>query len=173
MLDCQDFRLVIDTEHPKESGKRYLAAFGRQGLSPSDVGAVLFTHLHPDHFGHKHLFPEATFIFHQDERFAFYFKNDRKVLLEGSALIEISSAGVSHPEYVDREPILRELGDKIYVRHAPGHTPGSIMIFACIGGLVHAWVGDIFLNQSYFDKWKPPGSSWKQDLNYQHMEYSR
>ncbi len=133
LLENGSFRIVIDTEHPKEDGCDYLAGFRRLGISPADVDGVIFTHLHPDHFGHKNLFPKATFVFHKDERLGFYFRNERKIVLEGSALLDLSPAGFDCPRYVSREPDLRDLGSRIYVRHAPGHTPGSTMIFACVG----------------------------------------
>jgi glyoxylase-like metal-dependent hydrolase (beta-lactamase superfamily II) len=47
------------------------------------------------------------------------------------------------------------------------------MIFASIDRIVHAWVGDTFLNKAYFDEWKPPGSSWDQERVYEHMAYVR
>jgi glyoxylase-like metal-dependent hydrolase (beta-lactamase superfamily II) len=173
LLRRDEFRLVIDTEHPKENGAEYCAAFARLGESPDGVHAVLFTHLHPDHFGHKNLFPRATFLFHKDERLGFYFKNERTVVLQRDAVIELSPDGITRPDYVDTTPDIRNLGECIYVRHTPGHTPGSVMIFAVIQGLVHAWVGDTFLHQAYFAEWKPPGSSWNQALVYEHMAFAR
>jgi glyoxylase-like metal-dependent hydrolase (beta-lactamase superfamily II) len=173
LLEHGAFRVVIDTEHPKEDGTQYVAAFERLGLSPADVNCVIFTDLHPDHFGHKNLSPGATFVFHKDERLGFYFRNDKRVLLQGNALFDLSPASLARPEYVSNEPDLPNLGARIYIRHAPGHTPGSIMIFASIDGLVYAWVGDTFLNKAHFDEWKPPGSSWNQERVYEHMEYVR
>jgi glyoxylase-like metal-dependent hydrolase (beta-lactamase superfamily II) len=173
LIACGDFNLVIDTEHPKEDGTEYLGAFGRLGLSPAQVDRVLFTHLHPDHFGHKELFRKAAFIYHKDDRFGFYFRNDPTLVLERSAILDLAAGAASQPVYVDAEPELRQLGSAIYVRHAPGHTPGSLMIFAAISGLVHAWVGDVFLNKSYYDEWRPPGSSWDPQRIYEHMEYVR
>jgi len=173
LLEHEGFRVVIDTEHPKEDGTQFGAAVARVGLSPAKVQCVIFTHLHPDHFGHKNMFPAATFVFHQDERMGFYFKNDKKLVLSGSALLELRPDGLARPAYIDFSPDVRSLGDTIYVRHAPGHTPGSTMIFACIRRLVYAWVGDTFLNQTYFDGWQPPGSSWDQQRIYNHMQYAR
>jgi glyoxylase-like metal-dependent hydrolase (beta-lactamase superfamily II) len=166
-------RLVIDTEHPREDGHEYAAAFQRLGLSPADVSLVLFTHLHPDHFGHKQLFSNATFLYHQDDRFGFYFKNDPRMVLEGNALLDLAAGTRARPEYISGDPDLQALGSRVYIRNAPGHTPGSLMIFARVEGLVHAWVGDIFLNQSYYDDWSPPGSSWDPERIYEHMEYAR
>jgi glyoxylase-like metal-dependent hydrolase (beta-lactamase superfamily II) len=173
LLENGAFRVVIDTEHPKEDGTQYVAAFKRLGLSPADIDCVILTHLHPDHFGHKHLFPNATFVFHKDERLGFYFKNDRRVMLQGSALLDLSAAGLARPEYANHEPDLHNLGTRVFIRHAPGHTPGSVMIFASIDGIVHAWVENTFLNKAYFDEWEPPGSSWSQERVYEHMAYAR
>jgi glyoxylase-like metal-dependent hydrolase (beta-lactamase superfamily II) len=173
LLEHEGFRVVIDTEHPKEDGLQYGAAFARLGLSPADVRCVIFTHLHPDHFGHKNLFPAATFVFHKDERMGFYFKNDKRIVLHGSALLAPCPDALDRPEYIDANPDLGNLGDRIYVRHAPGHTPGSTMIFARIHQLIYAWVGDTFLNKTYFEQWQPPGSSWDQARIYEHMLYAR
>jgi len=173
LLEHEGFRVVIDTEHPKEDGTQFGAALARLGLSPADVHCVIFTHLHPDHFGHKDLFPAATFVFHKDERMGFYFKNDTRLVLQGSALLKLRPDALATPEYLDSSPDVRTLSDGIYIRHAPGHTPGSTMIFACIRHVVYAWVGDIFLNETYFDEWQPPGSSWDQRRIYEHMHYAR
>jgi len=173
LLACNDFNLVVDTEHPKEDGTEYIQALRRLGSSPAQIDRVLFTHLPPDHFGHKELFSRATFIYHKDDRFGFYFRNDPTLVLERSALIDFAAGTDLQPVYIENQPELHELGSAIYVRHSPGHTPGSLMIFAAISGLVHAWVGDVFLNKSYYDQWRPPGASWDQQRIYEHMEYVR
>jgi glyoxylase-like metal-dependent hydrolase (beta-lactamase superfamily II) len=59
---------------------------------------------------------------------------------------------------------LDTLGARLYVRHAPGHTAGSVLTFAHIDGQVHAFAGDIVLNRDYFERNEPPGSSWKPEL---------
>ena len=41
--------------------ERLLAALEAKGLEPAQIHAVLFTHLHPDHIGHKDLFRHALF----------------------------------------------------------------------------------------------------------------
>ncbi len=173
LIEHESFRVVIDTEHPREDGSRYRAAFSRLGFSPAEVQCVIFTHLHPDHFGHKDLFPNAVFVFHRDERLSFYFKNDRNMILKGSALLELTPDAIHDPEYISHDPDLTGLGNRLYLRHAPGHTPGSLIIFAFLEGLVHAWVGDTFLNAAYYEQWQPPGSSWNRNLIYEHMEYVR
>jgi glyoxylase-like metal-dependent hydrolase (beta-lactamase superfamily II) len=171
LITSSGLRLLIDTEHPKEDGTEFRAALAALGVAPRDVGAVLFTHLHPDHMGHKDMFPGAVFIFHREDRFGFYFDRDRTTRLAGDALLDLIPEGILSPRYTDSEPDLRALGDSLYLKHIPGHTQGSLAIFACIGGKVQAFVGDTFLNKGYYDRWEPPGSSWNKGLIYTHMEY--
>lgn len=130
---------------------------------------VVLTHLHPDHIGHKELFSDALFIFHKEERLSFYFQENRNFKLGGNVIYELSPG--SKPQYVDFVPDLRKLGDSIYIRHCPGHTKGSVVIFSCIEGLIYVFVGGIFLNKEYYDKWQPPGMSWKQEKIYEHMTF--
>ncbi len=159
LLQIGGFRLLIDTEHPKESREEYVRALEAAGSTPEQIDGVVFTHLHPDHFGHKELFPQALFIFHESEKFGFCFKDDRTLLLRGHALLGLDQAGRVTVEPTVEEPSLRGLGERIYVRHIPGHTLGSIALFAMLDGLVYAWVGDTFLNREYFDRLEVPGFS--------------
>jgi len=173
LLTLGGFRLLIDTEHPKEDGTVYKASLARLGVSAEDIGAVLFTHLHPDHMGHKEMFAGAVFVFHEQDRFGFYFDHDRTTRLKGDALLELTPQGIMEPRYLACEPDLGQLGDRLWLKHIPGHTQGSLMIFANIAGRVHAFVGDTFLNKDYYDRWEPPGSSWDKDRIYAHMEYAK
>jgi glyoxylase-like metal-dependent hydrolase (beta-lactamase superfamily II) len=164
LLECRGFRVLVDLGHPKENPEDLLAALRRRGLEPTDIDAVLFTHLHPDHIGHKGLFSKALFVFHEAERLAFYFKGDRTLKLRGSVLLELSPEGFSRPRVSEEWPSLRALGRQVYVRHCPGHTPGSLVLFACPGERVHALAGDIILSREYHERGIPPGSSWKPEL---------
>lgn len=164
LLECAGFRVLVDLGHPKESPEPLLSALRARGLRPADVHAVLFTHLHPDHIGHKDLFRHALFVFHRDERLAFYFRGDRTLRLNGSALLELSPETFSRPRDAEEWPVLRALGRHVYVRHCPGHTPGSVVAYVCVGGRIHALAGDVILNREYSDAGIPPGSSWKPDL---------
>jgi glyoxylase-like metal-dependent hydrolase (beta-lactamase superfamily II) len=171
LLENDGFRVLIDLEHPKEDGTGFKDALGRLGLLPSKIDAVIFTHLHPDHMGHKNLFPQVDFVFHKDEKFVFYFKNDKSVQLSGSALIELTPEGITNPEHVGEVPDLSSLGDRVYMHHTPGHTRGSYAIFANIEGKVHAFVGDMWLTKDYYDRWEAPGSSWEEEKVYEHMDF--
>jgi glyoxylase-like metal-dependent hydrolase (beta-lactamase superfamily II) len=164
LLECRGFRALVDLGHPREDPERLLSALRGCGVEPADVHAVLFTHLHPDHIGHKDLFPTALFVFHEDERLAFYFRGDRTLRLEGSALLELDPVGLSRPSASERWPDLRALGGRVYARHLPGHTPGSLAFFVCVDGGVHVLAGDVVLNRDHYERTCPPGSSWRPDL---------
>jgi glyoxylase-like metal-dependent hydrolase (beta-lactamase superfamily II) len=164
LLECGGFRVLVDLGHPGEEPERLLSALGAKGLTPPDIHAVLFTHLHPDHIGHKDLFPGALFVFHEAERLAFYFKGDRTMRLSGSALLHMCPDAFCRPGYCEEWPALRELDRRIYVRHCPGHTLGSLAIFANVGGRVHALAGDIILSRDHCERETLPGSSWRPEL---------
>jgi glyoxylase-like metal-dependent hydrolase (beta-lactamase superfamily II) len=169
LLECAGFRLLVDLAHPGESPERLLAALEAKGLEPAQIHAVLFTHLHPDHIGHKDLFRHALFVFHRDERLRFYFKGDRTLELGGSALLELTPRAFSRPRASEEWPSLRNLDRQIYVRHFPGHTPGSLVVFACVGDRVHALAGDVVLSRDYHDREIAPGSSWRPALVTEQM----
>jgi N-acyl homoserine lactone hydrolase len=171
LIVCGDLKVVIDIEHPKEDGKQYRKALSELNVTGTDVDAVIFTHLHPDHFGHKDLFPNALFIFSDQERMGFYFNEDRTLRLRTHALLGLDKDRISTPVYTSSVPDLRQLGDQLYIRQTPGHTSGAIAIFACIASQVHAFVGDTFLTHDYFDRWEPPGSSWNKEKIMEHMAF--
>jgi glyoxylase-like metal-dependent hydrolase (beta-lactamase superfamily II) len=164
LIEHHGFRVLVDLAHPAEPPGRVLAALEKQGVAPDDVDAVLFTHLHPDHIGHKDLFPRTLFVFHESERLAFYFEGHRTLRLSGTALLELRSEAFARPRYTTEWPSLQALDGHVYVRHFAGHTPGSLVVFASVGGRVHALAGDIILNRDSFEKGTPPGSSWRQEL---------
>lgn len=169
LIQSEGWNVLIDLDHPVKDRSDLVDALASIGITPQQINIVVLTHLHPDHIGHKDLFSGALFMFHIDERLSFYFKENKNFKLEGDVIFDLSMDGL--PQYVDFVPDLHNLGDCIYIRHCPGHTKGSLAIFACIDGLVHAFVGGIFLNKAYYDRWEPPGMSWKQERIYEHMTF--
>ena len=165
----EKWNVLIDIDHPVKNASDIIHSLSSLEVRPEQVKVVILTHLHPDHIGHKDIFPNALFMYHKDERLSFYFKNDRRIELEGDALYELSDDG--WPVYVDEMPNLKNLGNSIYIRHCPGHTRGSLVIFSCIDQQVYACVGGIFLNREYYEKSQPPGMSWKEELIYNHMAF--
>ena len=160
LLRLGSMNILIDLEHPKEDGSALREELEREGLTPADIQYVFFTHLHPDHIGHKNLFTEATFVFHKDEKMSFLFRDDRKIELSGSSIFGITESTVTGPMKAVSVPDMGKLGNSMYIHHCPGHTPGSVAIFVNIENKVHAFTGDLFLTKEYFDEMKVPGSTW-------------
>lgn len=167
----ESWNVMIDIDHPVKKRSDIQKALASIGVRPGQIKVVILTHLHPDHIGHKDLFSDALFIFHRDEKLSFHFKENNTFQLDGDVLYELSGDG--WPQYVESVPDLRHLENCVYIRHCPGHTRGSIVIFACIEGLVYAFVGGTFLNKSYYENWQPPGMSWQQERIYDHMTFIR
>lgn len=161
--------ILIDLDHPAKNRSDLVGSLGAIGVSPNDIGAVILTHLHPDHIGHKDLFPHACFIFHKAEKLAFYFKNNRTLVLGGDMVYHPGGDGRLSP--VDAVPDLKNLGDGIYLRHCPGHTRGSVAAFVCADSRISAFAGDIILNKTYYDNWEAPGMSWDQERVYEQMQF--
>ncbi|MBU0993201.1 MAG: MBL fold metallo-hydrolase [Proteobacteria bacterium] len=161
--------VLIDLDHPAKKSSDLVTSLAAFNVSPKEINVVIFTHLHPDHMGHKDLFPNALFIFHKDEKLSFHFKHNKTLELEGDAVYDLSENG--WPQYMDGMPDLRKLGNYLYIKHCPGHTKGSLVMFACIEKMIFAFVGGIFLNKSYYENWQPPGMSWNQEIIYDHMRF--
>lgn len=162
LLNLGSMNILIDLGHPQDDPSMITEGLKKQGLTPDDIDYVFFTHLHPDHIGHKSLFKNSTFVFHKDEKLTFVFKNDKSVQLDGSSIFGISETSIAGPIAAQKVPDLKNLGNSVYFHHCPGHTPGSMVIFANINGKVHAFTGDIFLSEEYFIEMKVPGSTWDE-----------
>ncbi len=165
----ENWNVLIDLDHPIKDQSDLVNSLASHGVTPEQIKVIILTHLHPDHIGHKKLFPKALFMFHSEERLSFHFRNNSVFKFEGDVIYELSNDG--WPQYVDSVPDLRRLENSVYIRHCPGHTKGSVVIFACIEGIVYAFTGGIFLNKEYYEKWEPPGMSWKQEMIYEHMTF--
>ena len=164
LLKINGCNILIDTEHPKEDGTGFEQALLRAGLSCDDIDYIIFTHLHPDHMGHKDKFKNATFVYQSSEKLVAYFRNNKKLVLDGSCFLGFAKGSAPDVRYTSVVPEMTSLEDKLYVHLMPGHTAGTAAIFAFINTKVHAFAGDIFLNRDYFDRMEPPGSSVDQSV---------
>lgn len=117
---------VIDTGTPGNAGK-IVGHIERLGFRPSDVKNIILTHHHRDHVGSARELREitnATIAAHGGDA----------DLISGKAEPPLPGGGRSRAAYpVEPVPVdtVLEDGDRIAgltVHHAPGHTPGSIML---------------------------------------------
>ena len=85
----ENWYTLIDLDHPINDSSDLVNALAYLGVAPQQIKVVILTHLHPDHIGHKDLFSNALFMFHKDEKLAFYFKDDRTLELEENADLNV------------------------------------------------------------------------------------
>ncbi len=89
----KNWNTLIDLDHPINDSSDLVNALAYLGITPQQIKVVILTHLHPDHIGHKDLFPNAIFMYHKDERLSFYFKNNQTIELAGDVIYELSNDG--------------------------------------------------------------------------------
>lgn len=130
--------------------------FKEINLNPKEVEIVIFTHLHYDHCGNNHLFPNARFIVQRKElRYAF-------VPLHGEETAYFSPLIGEKPSFFGTKFEIIE-GDKeickgIRVIFTPGHTPGSQSILVDTEKGVYCIAGDLVLFYENIEKNIPVGA---------------
>lgn len=99
------------------------------GVSPEDVGHVVLTHLHADHSGGacrpdgSPRFPNARYYVHPDDWTFFATAKKPGDFTGRFEMAAIADAGLLDLDASDHD-VLRD----VYLRHAPGHTPGHRVV---------------------------------------------
>ena len=151
----------VDMYATRSADQDIVAGLAAHGVTPEEIDVVVLTHLHFDHIGNNHLFPNASFLVQRTEvaqgfvppkynQFAYaeYSYNmvdvrDRVQILEGDHQIE---PGVR----------LVKIG---------GHTPGTMVVVIDTAEGRVCLAGDIMYNYKNLELNWPTGSFWDlQDL---------
>lgn len=98
---------------PWGEGGALLHALAAEGVRPGDVDTVVCTHLHVDHIGWLHAFPNATVRFG---------RGDLDHFAEDGRVAEMLHAVSGRVELIDGDHVA--LAPGLTARHTPGHTPG-------------------------------------------------
>ena len=130
---------------------RLLSDLEEAGVNKDDIDTVFFTHLHPDHVGWNvnndgpspvPTFPNAKYVFHQDDWEAFRPPRDSEVFgltFWEETLAPLETAGVTEP--LTGEQVITS---EITAILTPGHTPGSMSLAIDSGGQKALVMGDVF-----------------------------
>jgi len=174
ILIVEEELTLIDTGY-RSSSPRVINFIHSLGRSPEKISLILITHNHPDHIGSLDEFRKLTpakIAVHEADAGTFesqlpFFKLIRK-LLSLPLVSGLRPFFPNKPSRVDIKlkggEVLRPLGG-LKVIHTPGHTPGSISLFAPKKKLLI--VGDS-INSRYRDLRLPPkmvSSNLSQAIN--------
>lgn len=128
---------------PAEAGEKdLLESLAKQGLKPEDIDLVLYTHLHNDHAGNAHLFPNTKSIAQKDE----WYNLNNQVFAEklrrdyDPAVIPVLQA---NKNFFTIEGDMH-LMEGIKLIKTPGHTRGSMSVVVNTVNGVRVFVGDQF-----------------------------
>jgi len=130
---------------------RLLLDLQTAGVNKEDIDTVFLTHLHPDHVGWNvnndgptpvPSFPNARYVFHQDDWEAFRPPRDSEVF--GFTFWEETLAPLEGAGGI--EPLSGEhsITSEITAILTPGHTPGSMSLAIDSGGEKALVMGDVF-----------------------------
>jgi glyoxylase-like metal-dependent hydrolase (beta-lactamase superfamily II) len=113
------------------------------GVTPEDVGTVMFTHLHPDHVGwnlqeeggqYRPTFPRARYVAHRADWEMVQLPEVQEAMagiaprFVPEALTPLEALGAL--DLIDGE---RSLTSEVTAIHTPGHTPGSMSLLIVSG----------------------------------------
>jgi glyoxylase-like metal-dependent hydrolase (beta-lactamase superfamily II) len=130
---------------------RLLSDLQAAGVNKDDIDTVFLTHLHPDHVGWNvnndgpspvPAFPNARYVFHQDDWEAFRQPRDSEAFgftFWEETLAPLETAGVIDPLSGEHS-----ITSEITAILTPGHTPGSMSLAINSGGERALVMGDVF-----------------------------
>jgi len=128
---------------PADAGEKdLLESLAKVGLKPEDIDLILYTHLHNDHAGNAHLFPNTKSIAQKDE----WYNLKNQVFAEklrrdyDPAVIPVLEA---NKNFFTIEGDMY-IADGIKLIKTPGHTRGSMSIVVNTVNGVRVFVGDQF-----------------------------
>jgi glyoxylase-like metal-dependent hydrolase (beta-lactamase superfamily II) len=146
----------VDMYATRAADQDIVAGLAAHGVTPEEIDIVVLTHLHFDHIGNNHLFPNAEFIVQRTE--------------VAQGFVPPKYCQFSYPEYAynmtnvqDRVRIIEGdvlLEPGVRLIRIGGHTPGTmIVVIETDEGRV-ALAGDIMYNYKNLELNWPTGSFW-------------
>lgn len=149
-------RYGVEFVAERNAGQDLITGLADHGVEPGDVDTVILTHLHFDHVGNNHLFPNARFIVQRDEipqavtppKFCmFYYPEYRYKVLEVADRLDVIEGDLQ----IDPDIELLKIG---------GHTPGCmvVMVKTSIGRV--CLTSDVMYNYRNLELNWPMGSFW-------------
>ncbi|MEX0683408.1 MAG: MBL fold metallo-hydrolase [Dehalococcoidia bacterium] len=133
----------------RKQGGRLLDNLALLGVRPEDVTDVVFSHLHLDHIGWASLngnpvFSNATYRCDQRD-WDYWISGPIEAMRGVPEEVAVNQRGAMKPvaDRIETWSTDRVLFPGISVRHAPGHTPGSVVLVVSGGTERAVLLGDV------------------------------
>ncbi len=168
-VDTDEVRDPIVETSPDRRIDRQMS---RLGYEPRDVKYVVLSHLHLDHVGCMHLFPDATFVVRRQELRAAWWPDAYERGYDFDCLLKTRHFKYLQPP--NDEPLdLFQDGSLICI-DTKGHTEGhqSLVVDLPESGRI-VLVGDAAQVAENLDARVPPGMSWSSQYAVQSIEKLR
>ena len=126
--------------NPAEGGEDWVnKSLEEIGVGPGDIDLVIYTHLHNDHAGNCHLFPEATHVF-QEEEWKELLDPLPSMVIRG----DFDQSLISQLKELPCQKVVGdvELLDGLQLILTPGHTAGSQCLLVSTGEGTYNLAGD-------------------------------
>jgi glyoxylase-like metal-dependent hydrolase (beta-lactamase superfamily II) len=146
----------VDMFASRDEDQDIVAGLAARGVTPEEIDIVVLTHLHFDHIGNNHLFPNAKFIVQRSE--------------VAQGFTPPKYCQFSYPEYSynvtnvrDRIQIIEgdmQLVPGVRLIKIGGHTPGTMVVVVDTDEGRVALAGDIMYNYKNLELNWPTGSFW-------------
>jgi glyoxylase-like metal-dependent hydrolase (beta-lactamase superfamily II) len=149
-------RYGVDYVAARTPDQDLIAGLRSKGVEPKDVDKIILTHLHFDHVGNNHLFPNARFIVQRDElpqalappRFGMFYYAEYN-----HKTVDI----LRRTNVIDGD---KQIVDDVWVVKIGGHTPGSMVVMVRTELGVVCLASDVMYNYRNLELNWPMGSYW-------------
>ena len=160
LIDTGEGLILIDTGYPEMQGW-LIQSIWQLGFRPDQIRYIVHTHYHFDHVGSTNLLKQLSPGAH-----ICMSRADACAMEQQPALIFADCHGWDYECFITPDVLLED-GDEItlgktrlWVRTAPGHTPGTLAVFCTVtdgqremvAGL-HGGLGANTLSRAYMDKY--------------------
>ncbi len=162
LIENNDELCIIDAGAGKSAGL-ILDLIKKSGFSLDKVRFIVITHGHIDHIGGLKKFrdtlEDAQIIAHTLDLPAI---EEARPELTAEAWYGVKYEGVKVDRALDHDESFQLGNIEFHCIHTPGHTPGSISVYAEIGGKKVLFAQDV--HGPFFEEWGSDKEQWRESM---------